>query len=59
MGLALDELKDDDTEITSNGIDIIINKRDKGYVRDSIIDYIDSYWGGGLVIRPVYGGSCG
>ncbi len=52
--MALDELRDNDTRIKVNGIELIVRKDHERYVDNTIIDYQDSYWGRGLTIRPNY-----
>ena len=52
--MALDELRDNDIRVESNGIELIVSKRHERYVDNTIIDYQDAYWGRGLTIRPNY-----
>jgi len=56
--LVLDEQKKDDEIIVVNDIEIIVSSRDKGYVGNSKIDYIDDYRGKGLTIHSVSGDCC-
>ncbi len=56
--MALDELRDNDTRIQANGIELIVRKDHERYVDNTIIDYQDAYWGRGLTIRPDYYSGC-
>ena len=58
LGLALDELNEQDETITTNGVDIIFNSRDKDYLDHSIIDFEDSFLGSGFVVRSMMPGTC-
>lgn len=49
--MALDEPTENDTTITSGGINFIYNKQDEPYINDSIIDFEDSYMGKGFTVR--------
>ena len=58
LGLALDELNEQDETITANGIEIIFNSNEKDYYDHSIIDFEDSFLGSGFVVRSMLPGSC-
>ena len=58
LGLALDELNDNDEKINSNGVDIIYNRNDQGYLDHSVIDYEDSFLGRGFVVKSSQPGMC-
>ena len=58
MGLALDEPLDDDEKVNVDGIQILIERRAAPFAAQSLIDFVDSMWGRGFSIRPVYSGGC-
>lgn len=58
MGMALDEPKAGDQEITVEGISFIYNKDNENVIPDSIIDFQDSFLGRGFVVRPAVPGVC-
>jgi hypothetical protein len=35
-----------------------VEKRAASFAAQSVVDYIDSVWGKGFTIRPVYGDCC-
>ena len=57
MGLALDEPHDTEENIVVDGLDVRIDPRAAAWAHDSVIDYVSSFWGKGLTIRPSRG-SC-
>lgn len=58
MGMALDEPTEKDQSININGIDIIYDKAEEGYMKGSIIDFQDSFMGRGFVVRSATSGAC-
>jgi Fe-S cluster assembly iron-binding protein IscA len=40
-----------------DGIPVYVDPRAAPWVSDSLVDYVSSFWGKGLTIRPAYG-SC-
>lgn len=58
LGLALDELKDSDEKINSNGVDIIYDRGEQDYIEHSVIDYEDSFIGRGFVVKSALPGMC-
>lgn len=57
MGLALDELKEDNTLVTVNDVELLIAENVLPYTKGSVIDYLDSERGKGFTISAV-SGSC-
>jgi Fe-S cluster assembly iron-binding protein IscA len=57
LGLALDEPHDTEEHIVVDGLTVRIDPRAAAWADDSVIDYINSFWGKGLTIRPSRG-SC-
>lgn len=58
MGLALEELNDQDESISVDGIEVRVEKRAAGFAAQSVVDYLDSVWGKGFTIRPAHGDCC-
>ena len=58
MGLALDEPTDEDEKLSVGELEILVEPRAAAFADQSIIDYVDSVWGRGFSIRPIYGGGC-
>ena len=58
LGIALDELKDNDEKINSNGIEIIFDSNDQDYLDNSVIDFEDSFQGRGFVVKSALAGTC-
>lgn len=58
MGLALDELKEEDEKVSANGVELIYNKTEKDYISHSIIDFEDSFLGKGFVVRSMHPSAC-
>lgn len=58
MGLALEELNDQDESISVDGIEVRVEKRAAGFAAQSVVDYVDSVWGKGFTIRPAQGDCC-
>lgn len=58
MGIALDELNDGDEQINTNGIDIIYDKKDKDYFHHTTIDFENSFFGKGFVVRSASASAC-
>ncbi|NQU64409.1 MAG: hypothetical protein HQ517_09035 [SAR324 cluster bacterium] len=56
--MTLDEPTENDTTITSNGIDFIYSLTDEPYINDSIIDFEDSYMGKGFVVKNATSNCC-
>lgn len=59
MRLTLDELKDEnDVVLESEGIKVVYNPDIEGYVHNSVIDYANSWFERGFVIRGSGLSSC-
>ncbi len=58
LGLALDELNNNDEKININGVDIIYDRKDQDYLDHSVIDFEDSFLGQGFVVRSSQPGMC-
>lgn len=58
MGLALDELKEEEKIHTINEIDLMIEENVMTYTEDNQIDYVDNEQGQGFSIAPLNGASC-
>ena len=59
FGLALDESKDGDIQITSEGFDFLVEEGLDGIYGEFTVDYSDSWLRKGFVVIPdVGGGSC-
>jgi len=59
LQLTLDELKDEkDVIVESQGITVVYNSGIEGYVSNSIIDYANSWFERGFVIRGSQMSSC-
>jgi Fe-S cluster assembly iron-binding protein IscA len=58
LGLALDEPNDEDEQVNANGIDIIYDKRDQAYFHHTTIDYENSFFGKGFVVRSANASAC-
>ena len=58
LGLALDELKEMDETVLTNGIEIIFDRNEKDYLDNSVIDFEDSFMGSGFVVRSGLSGAC-
>jgi len=59
LQLTLDELKNEkDIVVESEGITVVYNSEIEGYVQNSVIDYQDSWFGRGFVIRGSELSSC-
>ncbi len=58
MGIALDGLNDGDEQINSNGIDIIFDKKDRDYFHLTTIDYENSFFGKGFVVKSANTAAC-
>jgi len=57
LGLALDELKEENKAVTINDIDLLIAENVLPYTKGSVIDYLNSEKGQGFTISAV-SGSC-
>ena len=51
MGLALDELKENENTIQVNGIDVLISDAIKPFADANTIDYVSSPYGEGFVME--------
>ena len=58
LGIALDELTEEDEQVSHNGIDVIFAKRDKNYFHQATIDFEDSNYGKGFIVRSANSGAC-
>jgi len=59
--MALDEPKDDDEIMKSNGITYLVNKQLLDQAKPITVDFIESGWGSGFSISSslAKGGACG
>jgi len=57
LGLALDELNEENQAVTVNEIDLLIADNVLPYTKGSVIDYLDSEKGQGFTISST-AGSC-
>lgn len=58
MGLALEELKEEEKVHTINEIDMLIDENVVAYTENNQIDYISNEQGQGFAIGPVGGSNC-
>jgi len=64
LGMALDEPKDDDEIVKSNGITYLVNKELLDQAKPITIDFVESGWGSGFSInsnlaKGAKDGACG
>ncbi len=58
--LAFDEKRDDDTVFETHGLKILVDTPSLPYVKDSVIDYVDSMQGAGFQVNnPNVVAACG
>ena len=59
-GMAFDEKKTDDAVIAQDGVEVVIDPMSANFLKDSVIDYVDSLQGSGFKINnPNVHSSCG
>ena len=59
-GMAFDEKKPDDEVVRQDGVEVVIDPMSANFLKDSVIDYIDSLQGSGFQIKnPNAHSSCG
>ena len=59
-GMAFDEKKADDAVVQQDGVEVIIDPMSANFLKDSVIDYVDSLQGSGFQIKnPNVHSSCG
>ena len=59
MGLALDEPKENEPTVDTDGIALLIADNVKPYVVDQTIDFVDNWAGTGLIVTRAKGaGGC-
>jgi Fe-S cluster assembly iron-binding protein IscA len=58
LGLTLDEPKENEKTEQVNGVDVLIDDFVNAVAGDSVVEYIDSPYGGYFTITPSFGGSC-
>ncbi len=58
MGLALDELQENQQVHTINEIDLLIEESILPFIQDRQVNYIDNEYGQGFSIGAVSGASC-
>jgi Fe-S cluster assembly iron-binding protein IscA len=56
--MALDEPTEKDEKVEVQGISFIYQKSDEGYMKNSVIDFQDSFFGRGFVVRSATSGFC-
>ena len=59
-GMAFDDKKPDDEVVKQDGVEVLIDPMSANFLKDSVIDYIDSLQGSGFQIKnPNVHSSCG
>jgi iron-sulfur cluster assembly protein len=59
-GMAFDEKKPDDEVVKQDGVEVLIDPMSANFLKNSVIDYIDSLQGSGFQIKnPNVHSSCG
>ena len=60
-GFTFDAKKDDDTVVSTGGIEVVIDPQSATYLKDAKVDYVEDFRGAGFsVTNPnATGGSCG
>jgi len=58
LGLALDELKNDQQVYTINDIELLIEESTLPFTQDRQVNYIDNQYGQGFSISAAKGASC-
>lgn len=59
-GIAFDDKKADDEVIRQDGVEVVIDPMSANFLKDSVIDYVDSLQGSGFQIKnPNVHSSCG
>ncbi|MBE9486638.1 MAG: hypothetical protein IMY82_05665 [Chloroflexi bacterium] len=58
MGLALEELKNEEQTFNINGVSLMIAEDVLPYTKENEIDYINNAYGQGFSIAPTAGGCC-
>jgi iron-sulfur cluster assembly accessory protein len=59
-GMAFDEKKADDEVVRQDGVEVVIDPMSASFLKDSMVDYIDSLQGSGFQIKnPNVHSSCG
>jgi len=58
LGIALDELKNDDIKVTANGINIVYNAEIEDYINGCEIDFTENFYGKGFSIQTGHSSSC-
>ena len=59
-GMAFDEKKDGDEVVSQDGVSVVIDPMSANFLKDSVIDYVDSLQGSGFKIQnPNVHSSCG
>ncbi|MDH5560184.1 MAG: hypothetical protein OEY59_04940 [Deltaproteobacteria bacterium] len=56
--MALDEPQEDDIQVIANEIRVIYDPEDEQYVRNSVIDFEESYFGKSFMIRSANSSRC-
>lgn len=58
MGMTLDELKDEDKIFEFKTIKVVVNENELENIGEIEIDYRESRWGNGFVVRSSLGSTC-
>jgi Fe-S cluster assembly iron-binding protein IscA len=58
LGMALDELKDNEKAIQVNDIDVLIDEDIKPYVEGYVIDFVNTPYGDHFTLRSEQSNSC-
>lgn len=59
-GMAFDEKKTDDAVVAQDGVEVVIDPMSADFLKNSVIDYVDSLQGSGFKINnPNVHSSCG
>nr|WP_176717349.1 hypothetical protein [Vulcanibacillus modesticaldus] len=57
--MALDEPKEDDKTFDQETFKVVVNSNELAMIGEVEIDYRDSGWGSGFVVRAAHGSTCG
>ena len=59
-GMAFDDRKADDEVVQQDGVEVVIDPMSANFLKDSVIDYVDSLQGSGFQIKnPNVHSTCG
>ena len=58
LGLALDELKDEDKVFDQETFKVVVNSDELSNIGNVEIDFRDNQWGSGFSVRSTFGSTC-